>query len=98
MGNQIPKAYTFEIENFSKRNDPFKCPLFSIQNCNWYVMVYPKGYGTSKHMSVYLGVPDSPLRSQNWWRQTTFRFVIVNPSSVLKSKSLGDSFLLNSVT
>ncbi|KAL1187979.1 MATH domain and coiled-coil domain-containing protein [Cardamine amara subsp. amara] len=95
MGNQLPKAYTFEIENFSKRNDPFKSPLFSFQNCNWCVMVYPKGYCTSKHMSVYLGVPDSPLRSRHWSRNTTFRFVIVNPSSVLKSKSLELYYVFN---
>ncbi|CAH2058365.1 unnamed protein product [Thlaspi arvense] len=88
MGNYNEKmTHTLEIDNFSHRNTPFTSPLFSSGSGNWFVTVYPKGTLTSKNMSMYLYVPDPLLRPRSWARDTWFRFVVVNQSSVLKSKS-----------
>nr|VDD16063.1 unnamed protein product [Brassica oleracea] len=80
-------TYSFEIDNFSQRNTIFRTPIFSTRSCNWFVYVYPKGDKINKNMSLWLKVPDPLLRPLCWSRQTSFRFVVVNPSDVNSSRS-----------
>ncbi|CAA7038143.1 unnamed protein product [Microthlaspi erraticum] len=74
-----------ELENEKIKSD---VDAAAAPRTAWYVTVYPKGNGIGTHMSMYLEVADPLSLPRGWSRDAIFRFLVVNQSSVLCSKSL----------
>ncbi|KAG5376829.1 hypothetical protein IGI04_041425 [Brassica rapa subsp. trilocularis] len=86
----MEKALSWEIDDFSKRNNWIKSDNFSSGGCEWYAKVYPKGSGCSDHLSVFLCVvnPPNSLRP-GWKRRAIFSFLLLNQSGQVLNRSPG---------
>ncbi|XP_010468499.1 PREDICTED: MATH domain and coiled-coil domain-containing protein At2g42470-like [Camelina sativa] len=76
-------SFTFEIDNFwEKEADVIRSPIFSSGGgCEWYVDVYPKGYGAVKdHLSVHFGVATPESLRLGWKRRANTSLVLLNQS------------------
>ncbi|CAG7911230.1 hypothetical protein HID58_039161 [Brassica napus] len=84
----MEKALSWEIDDFSKRNNWIKSDNFSSGGCEWYAKVYPKGSGCSDHLSVFLCVvnPPNSLRP-GWKRRAIFSFLLLNQSGQVLNRS-----------
>ncbi|XP_010468070.1 PREDICTED: MATH domain and coiled-coil domain-containing protein At2g42470-like [Camelina sativa] len=76
-------SFTFEIDNFwEKEADVIQSPIFSSGGgCEWYVDVYPKGYGAVKdHLSVHFCVATPESLRLGWKRRADISLVLLNQS------------------
>ncbi|KAE9447972.1 hypothetical protein C3L33_20140, partial [Rhododendron williamsianum] len=73
--------FTWEIEEFSKlKAEKLYSKIFYCGGYEWRLLVFPKGkycYAT-KHLSVYLDVPDQRKLPQGWSRYARFSVFVVN--------------------
>ncbi|KAJ4895214.1 MATH domain and coiled-coil domain-containing protein [Raphanus sativus] len=71
---------TWEIDNFSERNDGIRTADFSSGGCEWLVCVYPKGQSGSDHLSLFLHVANCDSLMLGWKRRASYSLVLLNQS------------------
>ncbi|KFK37095.1 hypothetical protein AALP_AA4G212500 [Arabis alpina] len=74
------KTFSWEIDNFSERNDVFFSDPFSSGGCEWCLCVFPEGNVVDDHLSLFLFVMDPESLLPGWKRRAIFRFVLSNHS------------------
>ncbi|CAA7026535.1 unnamed protein product [Microthlaspi erraticum] len=82
MGKELKEKalLSWEIDNFSQRNNVMISPTFSSGGCKWYAKVYPKGYLFHDHLSVFLHVVNPKSLRPGWKRRASFCFALLNQS------------------
>ncbi|CAA7032771.1 unnamed protein product [Microthlaspi erraticum] len=78
--DQEQMSFTFEIDNFSGKEDRIRSPTFSSGGCKWYVDVFPKGDHVDDHLSLYLLAANPKLLRLGWRRRANFSFALLNES------------------
>ncbi|XP_010489720.1 PREDICTED: MATH domain and coiled-coil domain-containing protein At2g42470-like [Camelina sativa] len=80
---QKETSFTFEIDNFWEKGAAvIRSPIFSSGGgCEWFVKVYPKGYGDFKdHLSVHFCVARPRSLKVGWKRRANLSLVLLNQS------------------
>ncbi|CAA7047331.1 unnamed protein product [Microthlaspi erraticum] len=80
MEDQEQTCFTFEIDNFSEKEDEIVSPNFLSGGCEWYVEVCPKGDTVDDHLSLYLCVANPESLRLGWKRRATYSLIILNQS------------------
>ncbi|VVA94045.1 unnamed protein product [Arabis nemorensis] len=80
MEDQKQTSFTFEIDNFSKKEGSIQSPNFSSGGCEWVLKVYPKGDGIDDDLSLYLSVANPKSLRFGWKRRVNYSFVLLNRS------------------
>ncbi|KAF8048844.1 hypothetical protein N665_2378s0003, partial [Sinapis alba] len=80
MEDQKQTSFTFEIDNFSDKEALIRSPNFFSGGCEWFVDVYPKGYGIEDHLSTFLCVANTESLLIGWKRRVILSFVLLNES------------------
>ncbi|CAA7032757.1 unnamed protein product [Microthlaspi erraticum] len=93
MEDHKQMSLTFEIDNFSEKEDLIQSPKFLSGGCEWVVNVYPKGDLVDDHLSLYLYVANPESLRLGWKRRANFSFVLLNQSG----KELFRTYELSSI-
>ncbi|KAL0856806.1 hypothetical protein Bca101_061960 [Brassica carinata] len=80
MEYQKQTSFTFEIDNFSDKEALIRSPNFFCGGCEWFVDVYPKGYGSEDHLSAFLCVANPESLLLGWKRRAILSLVLLNES------------------
>ncbi|KAJ4878464.1 TRAF-like family protein [Raphanus sativus] len=80
MEDQKQTSFTFEIDNFTEKENFIHSPNFLSGGCEWFVEVYPKGHGIEDHLALYLHVANSGSLLLGWKRRVKYSFVLLNQS------------------
>ncbi|XP_056844002.1 MATH domain and coiled-coil domain-containing protein At2g42470-like [Raphanus sativus] len=80
MEDQKQTSFTFEIDNFSEKEGLIRSPNFFSGGCEWFVDVYPKGYGIEDHLSTFLCVANPESLLLGWKRRAILSLVLSNES------------------
>ncbi|KAF8111735.1 hypothetical protein N665_0073s0091 [Sinapis alba] len=86
----MEKALSWEIDDFSTRNNVIMSDNFSSGGCEWYIMVYPKGR-CSDNLSLFLNVVNPKSLRRGWKRRAIFCFVLLNQSGKVLFRSPNES-------
>ncbi|EOA36960.1 hypothetical protein CARUB_v10009896mg [Capsella rubella] len=81
MGTELKKSFSWEIDNFSDINKVIRSGLYSSGGgCQWFLQLYPKGYGVSDHVSLALSAYKPESLRLGWKRKINLFFVFLNQS------------------
>ncbi|XP_019100714.1 PREDICTED: MATH domain and coiled-coil domain-containing protein At2g42480-like [Camelina sativa] len=88
MGNQVPRAFRFEIDNFSEKNTKITSPIFTSGGCEWYFTIYPKGTcRCNTYMCLFLNLANPQSLPTGWKRKARCHFLLLNQSGKVLYKS-----------
>ncbi|CAH2058363.1 unnamed protein product [Thlaspi arvense] len=74
------KAFSWEIDNFSERNDVMVSDPFSSGGCEWSLRLHPKGNFADSHLALFLCAVNPGSLLPGWRRLASFGFVLLDQS------------------
>ncbi|XP_019099797.1 PREDICTED: MATH domain and coiled-coil domain-containing protein At2g42480-like [Camelina sativa] len=88
MGNQVPRAFRFEIDTFSEKNAEITSPIFTSGGCEWYFTLHPKGTcRCNSYMCLFLNLANPQSLPTGWKRKARCHFLLLNQSGKVLDRS-----------
>ncbi|CAN7138191.1 unnamed protein product [Brassica rapa subsp. narinosa] len=84
----MEKAFSWEIDNFSERNGVIRSDPFTSGGCEWLLCVHPKGKLVDDHLSLFLHAVNPVSLLPGWRRRASYHFVLLNQSGKVLSRTV----------